>query len=128
MKKLFLFWFVLLASGFSSAAEVPPTLNSEVGYLLDYLEHSDCQFFRNGSWHTPKEARAHLTQKYEHFLTKGQLNKTEDFIEKAASQSSMSGQSYLVKCGNNNSMTSAQWFTDALKSYRKTQAVPAKKP
>ncbi len=48
-------------------------------------------FQRNGSWYDGSDARAHLQRKYDYLLKKGMVDSAEQFIERAASQSSMSG-------------------------------------
>jgi hypothetical protein len=92
---------------------------AEIQHLLGHLEHSNCQFYRNGSWHSAAEARAHLDQKFHYFLDKGLIDKAEDFIERAAAASSVSGKPYQVKCGSTAPVTSAQWLTEELQRYRK---------
>ena len=42
----------------------------------------------------------------------------EQFIDRAASRSSMSGQSYLVRCGDSRPVQNSDWFTDELKRFR----------
>ena len=43
---------------------------------------------------------------------------TEQFIERAASRSSMSGEPYLVKCGNGAPVQSGQWLGFQLQDAR----------
>jgi hypothetical protein len=43
---------------------------------------------------------------------------TEEFIEMAASGSSMSDQPYLVRCGNSTPVQSGQWLRSELKDLR----------
>jgi len=101
-----------------SAAELSKTAQDEINHLLTHLEKSRCQFYRNGGWHSAAKARAHLEMKYDYLVKKGLIGTAEDFIEKAASQSSISGNAYQVKCGNGSSVTSAQWLEDELRRYR----------
>jgi hypothetical protein len=104
----------------SVAQAVPPTnTQAEVAYLLGFVEGSGCEFYRNGNWYDSKRARAHLQSKYD-FLTAGnQISTAEDFIEKAATKSSMSGQPYAVRCRDGAVISSAQWLREALACYRK---------
>ena len=99
---------------------------AEIQHLLGHLEHSNCQFYRNGGWYSAAEARAHLDQKFHYFLDKGLINKAEDFIERAAAASSVSGKPYQVKCGSTAPVTSAQWLSEELQRYREKES--AKKP
>ena len=82
---------------------------AEIVGLLDALSVSGCRFQRNGSWYDATEARAHLQRKYDYLLKKSQVDTTEQFIERAASRSSMSGCAYRVKCGGTEQDASA-WF------------------
>lgn len=111
----------------ASLAAAPSSVAlAEIQHLLGHLEHSSCQFYRNGSWYSAAEARAHLDQKFHYFLDKGLINKAEDFIERAAAVSSVSGNPYQVKCGSTAPVTSAQWLSEQLQRYREKQS--GKKP
>ena len=57
-----------LIAGTSVAAEPGPAARKEIQHLFSHLERSGCQFFRNGSWHTAKDASGHLQKKYQHLL------------------------------------------------------------
>lgn len=103
----------------SFAAEPPPATKLEIGHLFSYLQSSGCQFDRNGTWYDSREAVSHLNRKYLYLLDKGLVLSAEDFIERAASESSLSGQAYRVKCGSEPAVNSADWFAAALEKYRK---------
>jgi hypothetical protein len=107
---------VLLAA--AARATPPPTVIIEIDYLLQHLETSGCEFYRNGSWYDGPRAKAHLRMKYDYLAAKNQIGSTEDFIDKAASTSSLSGQSYKVRCANAPVAESAQWLRAALGRYR----------
>jgi hypothetical protein len=111
--------FLALATLTLSAFAVVPSVSAktEIDQLLTRLQASGCQFERNGSWHDGAEARAHIERKYRYLLSKELVGTTEDFIVGAATQSSVSGRPYQVKCGNQQ-MPSAQWMTDQLKQLR----------
>jgi hypothetical protein len=112
----------------SAFAAVPtPSAKAEIDQLLTRLQSSGCQFERNGSWHDATEARAHIERKYRYLLKKELVGTTEDFILGAATQSSMSGKPYQVKCGNVQ-LTSAQWMRDQLKQLRATPGSAERKP
>jgi hypothetical protein len=100
-----------------SAAQPGPAASAEIEQLLARLVSSGCQFERNGSWHDAKEARAHIERKYRYLLKKQLIGSTEDFIAGAATQSSVSGKPYQVKCGNVQ-VPSGQWMADQLKQLR----------
>ena len=113
----------LLMLGFLLApiaqAEPPTNAQIEVNFLLGYLEGSSCEFYRNGTWHDSKAAQAHLRDKYNYLVARNQISTTEDFIEKAATQSSLSGKPYAVRCNGGAPVTSSQWLLDELARFRK---------
>jgi len=117
MKQLSFFFAMLLTSA-SYAAEPTPATRLEIEHLFTYLQVSGCQFYRNGTWYDSSEAARHLNKKYQYLLDKGLVASAEDFIERTASESSMSGQTYRVRCGSNPVVNSADWFGDELEKYR----------
>jgi Family of unknown function (DUF5329) len=119
MKKL-LAVFALFVS-FSASAEVSANAKQEISYLFTHLKSSGCEFNRNGSWYKADAAADHLNQKYEYLLKKGYISTSEDFIARAASESSMSHKAYIVKCGGTETK-SATWFKDVLTKYRNEAA------
>ena len=90
----------------------------KINYLLRFIESSDCEFYRNGSWYDSKRAQAHLRDKYQMLAAADQISTAEDFIEKAATKSSLSGRPYEVRCGGGEALTSNQWLRKALARYR----------
>ena len=50
---------------------------------------------RNGKLYSPEKAQSHLTRKYNFY--RNSITQTEDFIEKAARRSVLSGRSYLTR-------------------------------
>ena len=101
------------------ASAAPPTIaQTEINFLLGFIESSGCEFYRNGSWYDSKRARAHLRNKYQLLAAADQITTAEDFIEKAATKSSLSGRSYQVRCGGGEAVTSNQWLRDVLARYR----------
>lgn len=106
-----------LASGVAGAA---PSADArrEITQLIGSLDGSQCQFQRNGSWYGPADARAHLQRKYDYLLKKNMVDTAEQFIERAASQSSMSGKAYRIRCPGQPEQTSAAWFGARLQALR----------
>ena len=123
LPKALLFCALWLASTLAFAAP-SPAAKKEIGQLMDALSHSGCQFQRNGSWYGAAEARAHLQRKYDYLLKKGKVDTAEQFIRRAASESSMSGRPYRVKCLGREQDASA-WFDGQLQKLRHT-AAPAR--
>ena len=106
-----------LAPGIAGAA---PSADArrEIAQLIGSLDGSQCQFQRNGSWYGPADARSHLQRKYDYLLKKDMVDSAEQFIERAASQSSMSGKAYRIRCPGQPEQTSAAWFGARLQSLR----------
>jgi hypothetical protein len=117
VKRLILPLFFLLPC-LAFAGEPSPTAKQEIAYLINHLKASGCQFNRNGTWYSSAEAVDHLNQKYQYLLKKGLVSSAEDFITRAASESSMSGKPYLVKCGTKPAVKSAPWLRSELIKYR----------
>jgi hypothetical protein len=103
----------------SARGEVPPTARVEIEYLLQRVGTSGCEFYRNGSWYDAGRAEAHLRDKYEYLDARHQINSAEDFIDRAATKSSLSGQVYQLRCNGSAAVPSGQWLYDALTLYRR---------
>nr|WP_315474159.1 DUF5329 domain-containing protein [uncultured Rhodoferax sp.] len=108
----------LLLSVSTFALDGIRSISQEVDALLRTLQYSRCQFNRNGQWYSAGEATAHLKSKLEYLHAKETINSTEDFIELAASNSSLSGVPYKVKCGDQGVVTSHKWLTEQLNILR----------
>lgn len=122
MKKIILILLLVLPDCCFSSVTWTET-QAEIAHLFSFLENSGCQFNRNGSWHTAKEATTHLFEKYQSVTKKEGFTNTESFIETVASKSSMTGTPYQVKCSNATPVESGAWFRAELNKYRKTNAV-----
>jgi hypothetical protein len=107
----------------SPLAQAAPTtgVQVEIGFLLGYVEGSGCEFYRNGTWSSSQAAQAHLRDKYKYLVARGLIDSTEQFIERAATQSSLSGQAYRVRCHGGPTLTSGQWLHDELARLRTYQ-------
>ena len=93
-------------------------MQQEITYLLRYIGDSGCEFKRNGSWNSAKAAEAHVRDKYDYLLKLGRIGSTVDFIDMAATKSSLSGQPYEIKCGSDLPLPSSRWLTNELARYR----------
>ena len=85
---------------------------------MSRLEASDCEFNRSGTWYSGAEAKSHLLRKLKYFEDRGAVQSTEQFIELAASSSSVTGQPYLVRCGNGTPVQSGTWLLLQLQAMR----------
>ncbi|KQX22167.1 DUF5329 family protein [Variovorax sp. Root434] len=88
----------LLLGASALLAHATPSTTEEK--LIDTLiqrvsKMSAMVFMRNGSEYNAADAAKHMQAKYDHF--KKELVTAEDFIERCASRSEMTGQAYKVK-------------------------------
>jgi hypothetical protein len=113
--------FLLLTCSFAAggaAAPLASAARTEIDALMSRLEVSSCEFNRNGTWHTAAEAKSHLLRKLKYLEDRGTVQSTEQFIDLAASGSSLSGQPYLVRCGNDAAIRSGTWLRSQLQDIR----------
>ena len=115
---------VLLAVLLPAAAQAAPSAvaQREIQGLMDALSASSCEFQRNGTWHGRDEARKHLQRKYDYLLKRNLADTAEQFIERAASKSSISGRAYQVRCPGQPVQPAASWFRTKLDALRGSAA------
>jgi hypothetical protein len=105
------------------AAETEP-LSKTVDYLIAQVEKADTvKFLRNGDEHTAKEAAEHMRRKYNHF--KKEIKTPEDFIEKCAAKSELSGKPYMINKADGTTEKCEDWMKSMLEEHRKS---PGTKP
>lgn len=107
----------------SILAQAAPTAaaRAEIAHLVGYLNASGCSFNRNGSWHDAGKAAQHLQRKYDYLVKRDLVTSSEDFIARAASESSMTGKPYQVRCGSAAPVDSAAWLKAELVKFRAAQ-------
>ena len=115
---------VALAAALPLAALAQPTpmparTQAEIRHLLDYISQSGCRFGRNGDWAGIAAARGHVEMKLDYLASRGMIASTEDFIDKAASRSSLSGKEYLVQCPGAPAAPTGGWLRAELDHYRR---------
>ena len=103
-----------LAAPLAALAAPAPAVQEEIKYLLSYIEKSGCEFYRNGSWSDAKTAQGHIQTKYNFLVGRDHVATVSDFIDKAASESSMTGTPYQVRCGRNPPVLSRVWLGEEL--------------
>jgi hypothetical protein len=113
-----LFCALALAQVVNAGTKPTPVAVAEVQYLLDYVGRSECDFYRNGVRYDSGAAKLHLRYKYDALVGYGQIRTADDFIEKAATKSSLTGIAYKVRCAGGPELSSSQWLRDALAMYR----------
>lgn len=108
--------FIVLTcvGGLVLADPTPAPVRAEIDALLNRLETSHCQFLRNGSWHDGARAKSHLLDKLAYIEKRGTVQSAEQFIELAASRSSLSGRPYQVRCGERAPVESGRWLGEQL--------------
>jgi len=109
-----------LVAGMAIVAQAAPgaAVRNEVLHLLGYVESSQCAFYRNGKWHDARAARRHLQRKYDYLAKRDLVRRAEDFLELAATRSSVSGEAYRVRCADKQLMMSSAWLAEELMRYR----------
>ena len=116
---------VLLFYWPAAHAAPPAVASTEINYLLDFVDRSGCQFYRNGSWYDSHRAQSHLRTKYDYLVARDRIKSAEDFIDQAATQSSVSGEAYQIRCEAGPALPSNRWLRTALSDYRSFGAHPA---
>lgn len=109
---------LLFAPTLATAAVQP--WEQEVSHLISYVQSSGCQFKRNEVWHDNAAAVELLNRKYRSLSRSGMASSAEDFIRAAASQSRVTGLTYMVRCQDGNEQPSALWLGAELQRYRAT--------
>jgi enoyl-CoA hydratase/carnithine racemase len=77
-------------------------------------------FMRNGNEYTAADAAKHMQAKYDYF--KKELATAEDFIERCASRSEMTGQAYKVKLNNGTVRDANEFLNSELRAMRQSAA------
>ena len=113
---------VLATTAVPALAAPPAQAQREIDRLITALGQSGCQFQRNGSWYDASAAQAHLRKKYDWLVRRDMVASAEQFIERAGSQSSISGKPYQVRCAGRPAVTSASWLNARLAEIRRTPA------
>ena len=96
---------LLLAVGGGAGAE---PIDPAVAALLRDVETSSCRMERNGELHESKAAAEHLRMKLERSGRPGMS--AEQFIDRVASGSSVSGKPYRVLCPGQPPVDSRVWL------------------
>jgi hypothetical protein len=102
-------------------AQLSQNARKEIDGLLSAVGSSGCEFMRSGKAHPAAEAQQHLQKKYDYLATRDKLSSTEDFIVKAATRSSMTGEAYGIRCSGAPQQPSEEWLKARLKEIRAGQ-------
>ena len=91
-------------------------LHDEIAHLIDFVRQSSCTFIRNGTEYDGAQAADHVQAKYDYY--KADIKTVEDFIERAASKSMLSGKPYEVRCSDGKTIPAADWIRTEDAAYR----------
>lgn len=101
-----------------AAAQLVPAARQEIDALLRAVGSSGCEFVRGSTAHPAPKAQDHLQQKFEYLEARGMLKSAEDFIAKAGTRSSMTGEAYAIRCPGMAQQASDEWLLARLKTLR----------
>ena len=107
------------------AAQLSPVAKQEIDALLRAVGSSGCEFLRGSQAYSAAKAQDHLQEKYAYLDARAQLHSAEDFIGKAATRSSMTGEAYGIRCAGAPTQTSEAWLRSRLAALRQPQLPPA---
>lgn len=83
----------------TTVAQQPLTEPQKIDHLITFVRNlKGATFIRNGDEHTAQAAADHLQMKREKAGTR--IKTAQDFIDKVASKSSISGELYMIKFPN----------------------------
>ena len=108
-----------LLTTLASASGSDENAAREIDHLLDFVSSSGCTFIRNGKAHDPAQAADHLRMKYRR--AHRYVDSAETFIDRIASESSLSGRPYRVSCDGHEE-TTKMWLQRALADYRQAES------
>jgi hypothetical protein len=99
-------------------AQATNNTEQEIQHLFEFISQSDCIFIRNYTEYPAMEARDHMQTKYDY--AKRWVGSAEQFIERIATKSSISGNRYQVRCQGELLYTD-NWLRQELERYRASQ-------
>lgn len=105
-------------ANFAQASALPAEAREEIAAVLKMLADSNCEFYRNGSWYAGSRAASHLQRKLDYLEKKGLISSADVFITLGATESSMTGEAYQVRCPDEVAEPSAQWLRRRLELLR----------
>jgi len=118
--------FALLLGAAAALAQATPSASEQK--LIDTLilrvsNMKTMTFMRNGDEHNAANAAKHMQAKFDHF--KDEIVTAEDFIDRCASRSEVTGKPYQVKLSNGVVRDAKEFLTAELHTLRKGGGKPA---
>jgi hypothetical protein len=115
MKSIPIVLMILFALVAASAYAQDHPETTKIQYLISCVEALEgARFIRNGSEYDARAASNHLRLKLK--TAGGKVRTAEDFITLCASQSSMTGQPYLIRFADGTTVKSEVFFRNKLKT------------
>jgi len=111
---IFLLLFISIAHG-----QTNNKTEQVIQHLLSRISNSQLIFIRNNERHPADDAAEHINNKYQHF--KDEIKTPEEFIEKCATKSLLSGRYYQVVDKQGNKIRTHDWLMAELLAYRDNQ-------
>jgi hypothetical protein len=117
------------ASGKSPSLTLPPrgrespemAEQEKIERLLKAIESAEgIVFIRNGAEHSPQDAAEHLRSKLD--AAGGEIKTVDDFIDKIASKSSLSGEPYRVRLADGTEVFAGEYLKDKLSEVEESSA------
>ena len=110
----------------ATAEEQDCSTDEVIEHLLMFVsEAKSCRFGRNGNQWDSLTASKHMRKKYDRRKPGGKyaddpdkaISTPEQFIDRAASRSSTTGDQYIVRCEGQEEESSSVWLTRELQRY-----------
>ena len=98
----------IASSGWAATAD---TERARIDAAIVRVEKSNLTFIRNGAEHTAAEAAGHMRDKLK--LAGSAVKTYDDFVEKVASKSSLTGKPYLVKFSDGKTKEVGKWLRES---------------
>lgn len=112
IKSIVLLLFITLTLG--GNAQVKITEQQKITHLILFVQQLEgAVFIRNGTEHTPLAAAEHLTMKWE--KAGSRVKTANDFIDKIANKSSITGELYTIRFSNGKVFPSKMVLANELK-------------
>ena len=107
---------IIIVSMLLAAAARADDGAAEIEYLVTAIGASGCAFIRNGKQYDAADAEAHLRMKYNR--GRRYASTAEQFIERLASASFLSGKPYFIQCAADDPVPAGTWLRRRLNELR----------
>lgn len=95
------------------------TTSDEIEHLMTFIQSSNCEFNRNGTWYPSSVAHEHILKKLNYIRDRTTIPNAEYFIQEAASRSSMGLRMvYQIRCSDSPVQECRTWLLGELNKSR----------